>query len=246
MARDPARHKSPKLAIAWEHCWEPNIVKPPQISATGCNRSDDQPPLASAFATMRVGENAWDTAHNPASASRAIQGSSTVTSRNTWRHIPRTQTARVTHPNNNHRSSDCNSAGNSRGSNPLSSTLSSTLRTRSDSLAERVFSLPSRILGGPNVLTLSYRGREHRRRGGEAVVGHAAVDGLRHPLGVVMKVVVAGRCAHIASWFVRNVRRRACRSRQPLADVLGVARRFASHPVAASVVTSCTRGRCEI
>ena len=46
--------------------------------------------------------------------------SSTVTSRNTRRHITSTRTARVTHRNTNHRSSNCISAGYRRGSNPLS------------------------------------------------------------------------------------------------------------------------------
>jgi hypothetical protein len=32
-----------KLAIAWEHFWEQNSVKPPQIGATECNRPDTQP-----------------------------------------------------------------------------------------------------------------------------------------------------------------------------------------------------------
>jgi hypothetical protein len=40
--------------------------------------------------------------------------------------------------------------------------------------------------GGPIVLTLSYRWREHRRRRGQAVVGDAPVDRLSHPLGVTV------------------------------------------------------------
>ena len=46
--------------------------------------------------------------------------------------------------------------------------------------------MPSGSLFGLIVLTLSYGCREHRRRGGKPVVGHAPVDGLSHPLGVAV------------------------------------------------------------
>ena len=42
------------------------------------------------------------------------------------------------------------------------------------------------VLAGPDVLTLSYRVREHRCGGGDSVVGDPAVHRLGHALGVAV------------------------------------------------------------
>ena len=52
------RPRDEKLAIAWEHFWEQNSVKLPQISATGCNPSNTWTRLTWAVATMRPTRNA--------------------------------------------------------------------------------------------------------------------------------------------------------------------------------------------